>query len=205
MENFQKDKFDSLTVLWQGAWNQFNERRRYEWKGSMAVWTFYAAYMTAILSGKFPTLGQQWPVLVSVLLAILAILHFRWLHGIASRNQIDQKIALSYEPAMKDMVGVTFDDALTKMIKDAQGHLGDMLGHWSHSSQLGITVALCVASIFVTLNVGEGPTSPTTPGKHGCCCLDSGCCLRAKPERSDSCKKHQTHSVDPRHHCRGQR
>lgn len=45
----EKDKLESLEALRRGAYDSFNDRRSYEWKFALAIWTALAVIIAGLL------------------------------------------------------------------------------------------------------------------------------------------------------------
>lgn len=94
MDDKIKNRFDSLAILWKGAWEQFNERRKYEFQISLAIWTALASFTALILTGKdirFEPKVDKWAGLG---LCIIFLIYAFWRHHVTKANRKDKKVGL---------------------------------------------------------------------------------------------------------------
>ncbi|MDP4196891.1 MAG: hypothetical protein Q8940_17700 [Bacteroidota bacterium] len=148
MEDKAKNEFDSLAVLWSGAWDNFKFRRNLELKFSFAIWAALGTFIGTILSGKI-TLNGYFVLQGTIIIGgLLLILHVVWTYGIGRANNYDRKIALHYERTMQALSKSEFSSELNKELEQGRKNMGKLLSNWSHVTQIFITLLLYVGSIL---------------------------------------------------------
>jgi hypothetical protein len=102
----KKSKTAILTDLCKLAWTQFNERRKYEFQLSLALWAslsaFWAIMLTTWAQGKL-TVSFLFATVVTCGLLFLLLAYCIWIVGLAKANLKDQKKALHYEGEIKNI------------------------------------------------------------------------------------------------------
>lgn len=104
----EKNQFDALRSLWQAAVDRHNRRWDYEWKFSLAVWTSFAAFAGALLSGSvFSGPSKSWlgevafsflaVVVISVVGGMVRGAYEKWVDGAVEANLLDRDVAAHYE------------------------------------------------------------------------------------------------------------
>jgi len=151
MEPEEKNQFDSLATLWQGAWNQFNERRRFEFQICLSIWTALAAFTSIMLSKKDSEIEISGTVCAFALVVLLALdfLFWFWIKELRKRNDLDKSIALHYETKMQGISNSSFDPLgdIEKMKKQIQSS-ESIFSTWSHGIQIYITILFSICAFF---------------------------------------------------------
>lgn len=99
-----KEKLESFRFLAQIHRNQFNERRKNEWKIIFTILTFYILTAAFRLQNKV-TMPPTWIIWVSfILLALLTILYLALTHAAKYKNR---SIAHNAEAAILDILNET--------------------------------------------------------------------------------------------------
>lgn len=151
MDDKIKNRFDSISTLWKGAWEQFNERRKYEFQISLAVWTALASFTALILTRNEITFKADMHKWAGLGLAIIFIIYTFWRHNLTIANRKDKKIAFHYENLMQTLSDSKFDLKLKKdLAPNKWSEKFSFLG-WSPISQILITALLCFASYLAVL------------------------------------------------------
>ena len=147
MDSPVKNQYDSISTLWKGAWDQFNERRRFEFQVSFGVWTFLSAFTAIILTKKDQAVYIDWMVISSAFAALVALnfLYWRFIKELRSRNLLDRDIAFFYEKEMQNLCGMNFDQNITDKIKSVKDPEWVILS-WSHGTQILITILLSICA-----------------------------------------------------------
>jgi hypothetical protein len=146
MDGKERRRFESLESLRSAAYNSMNDRRSYEWKLSLSIWTTLAVSIAGILQpaskeAAFPLKGCIWAIPIYALaIAAIVFIHGYWSDKAARRNKIDTEKAHTYEDEMKKMSGVAFSGALQKKIDEPSKREG--WTEWSHLAQIMITLIL---------------------------------------------------------------
>jgi hypothetical protein len=143
MEEREKRKFDALATLWKGAWDNFHQRRIYEWKFSIAIWTAIAIFIASkIFKNVNIILDPNYLIAGGVLISFG---HILWIRGIKKRNSCDRKIAIEYEEIMRNMIDFQFSEELKKELDEVR----KSWGIWNHGMQVGLTILLSCAAVLV--------------------------------------------------------
>ena len=140
-----KRVFDALAELWSGRWENFNQRRIYEWKLSLAIWGAATAFIIGCISGKFPQVGLPvlyWTIAIA---GAIAVLHITWLYGLGVNNENDRTVMHDYEERMRQLVLADF--------KPRQFEKSGPLLNWSHGPQVGITLLLYLGAILAAQTI----------------------------------------------------
>lgn len=154
-----KRHYDSLATLWKGGWDQFNERRKYEWKVCIAIWTAYAAFVALVITGRITTIDDSVLVGTITCAALIIVLHAIWIHGLGQANRLDRKIAIHYERKMQDLVSHPFPAELESELRGPRDRMGRLTRNWSHQAQMGITLVLSIAAVFTVLSASTKPST----------------------------------------------
>lgn len=150
MDTNTKNRFDSIALLWKGAWDNFNNRRVYEWKICLAIWTVFAIFIGSNISGDYKIFDIKIIVGIILIGGLITIIHARWIFGLGRANRVDREIAIHYERILQKLSNSEFSEKLEKRIKSPRLQMGKV-SNWSHSTQIGITLLLYLASILIIL------------------------------------------------------
>jgi hypothetical protein len=148
MTDDERRRFESLESLRLAAYNSFNDRRGYEWKFCLSIWTAQAVFLAGLLQPtkpdeKFPlTFPCAW-VFAAFIGFLIICLHIYWSNGLARANLVDKKIFLFYDRLMQIMLNVHFTEEIKKEIDELPTTKG--WTQWSHLAQVAITTLLAVA------------------------------------------------------------
>lgn len=154
------DRLQSMESLRLAAYNSFNDRRSYEWKLSLAIWTALAVLVVGLVqpveTGKiFPLHGKDYGVVATILGLCLIVVHAYFHNRIARSNAIDKDMALFYSKRMRAAIGLEFPQELTNRIKTLPKRpKNEKLQwlRWGHLIQIVITIfltALAVALVWL--------------------------------------------------------
>lgn len=148
MDDKTKNRFESLAILWKGAWDQFNERRKYEFQISLAIWTALASFTGFILTSKEIAFDET--VLYSAGGGFMAIflVYFFWRHNLSIANQKDKEIAFHYERILQSMSDSEFSPTLKSYLASNKWVKKYPFLSWSPLSQIVVTALLCLAAFF---------------------------------------------------------
>ena len=158
MDEESKKKFDSLAILWKGAWDNFHERTKYDWKFCLAFWTVFVG-LIYILIHEDITLKKEyiplWPLWVWALFIglVSTLVHICWICGIKRADNLDRLIAIHYEEKMQDISNSRFDEKLQKKIDEVRRKWDEDRFCYSHKLQIGITCMLYLSAIIISLAI----------------------------------------------------
>jgi len=143
----EKEEFDSLYVFWKNSWDSFYNRRPYEFKIGLAIWTSLSSLIGIVLVNDIPKISYYVLGPIIVIAIALLILHAMWLSGIHKAYNKDRVLADFYSEKMHNLINNDIYDKLK--------HRWELLYHekyppkpvppicnWSHFPQLLITLAL---------------------------------------------------------------
>ena len=150
-----KERFDSLHALWKGAWENFHERRRYEWKFSFGIWTalvLIAGQIALVEIKNQPTpLSRALLILLSVIILVgILLTHVWWLVAVRQAHKTDRNIADCYE---NEMLKITNGELLEKLADVVKK---DKVGWWGTVVPIIITVLLTLLVVVVLILKGDG-------------------------------------------------
>lgn len=109
MNDDVKRQFDAIATLWKARWDNFNQRRIYEWKFSLAVWTVFLVYLGKYIfnSGWAVDLPSGLPTGVALLGGVVVFAHLLWLYGLGAKNLRDKRIMIAYERELQNIINAT--------------------------------------------------------------------------------------------------
>ncbi len=152
MTDSERRRFESLDALSAAAYKSFNDRRVYEWKLNLAIWTALVLVIAALLQQKngegLQLHGQLWPCLAGVFAIAIVFLHGLWNNWAALANQLDKDISHHNRNAMQEMAA-PFPEELWEKIRAHREREG--WRQWGHFVEISITAVLSfamVATIF---------------------------------------------------------
>ena len=162
MTGDQRNRFQSLFDLCELSWRQFNERRTWEFKISVTIWTALALAIAGSVSVEEAPGIPGGRVTLSIGATLILALHLIWCVGLARAQDADRRIAIFYERELQRLAERSFDQD-----KDLAAYLeglGKVVGHkWSYVLQLGVTALL--ATTLVLVNWERLPTSRSKNGQ----------------------------------------
>jgi len=138
-------RLDLVTRLLETAWTNFDRRRAYEWKFSLALWTALTAFIALTLRGDLPRLsGCAVPWVLIVCGIVVVGLHAFFEENVRRANNVDKARAQTYEDKLngQECLDIPWDAvkaAVDKLLFKKQGG-------WSTFVQVGITLILVVAA-----------------------------------------------------------
>lgn len=150
MTDGEKRRFDALETLRKSAWDSFDKRRTFEWKICISLWTAFAAYIGAVLTGRLTDrIGLS--TIIAVLSASILIvgLHTSWIRGLGRANRLDRKIAFYFCDLMIQELSVRFPEEIVAEINYLAKRMG-LATNWSHFFQIGVTMSLAAGAVSVT-------------------------------------------------------
>lgn len=172
MDTETKNQFDAINELCKGAWEQFNERRRFEFKVCIAVWTALSAFIALILTGRLIESSNSIFVIIgtSICVILITVFHSIWIRGLGKANSLDRNIAIHYERFLQKITNTNFPIELENKLKGPRDKMGKLIANWSHRAQIGVTITLAIASILAVCYSSINMDKKTTSEKHPCCC-----------------------------------
>ena len=148
-----------LEKLRLSAYTSFNDRRSYEWKLALAIWTALAVLLAGLVQPTeatkiFPFHGHKYGVIALTLGVAILLVQIYFNNGMARANGIDKAKALLYEKQIESMLDLKVDPALADDLKrrilslPAQPHhrLGQWR-QWGHLAQITISAILTFAAV----------------------------------------------------------
>ena len=155
----------ALESVRSASYQAFSDRRDYEWKFCVALWTVFIIYVSALVVGPveagkaFGVTG--WPLFLGTVGGSLLMFwaHLKWTIGISVANSVNLQMAEQMTESMRDLLQFQW----TQSIQDCHRKIREMRSkgqhwrHWSHSVELFITLLLgvmatCAAWIRGNLN-----------------------------------------------------
>ena len=138
MSEDDNKRIEALSQLCEIAWSNFDRRRSYEWKFSIAIWTALTAFIALTLQGKIspPPKHAFWAV--AFLIWGLQVIFQGF---VKLSNRVDQEKALKYEELLNEAIEQEFEDTRGMMLKLAKGW-------WSFLIHICITLILIISAGF---------------------------------------------------------
>lgn len=153
-----------LTVmesLRAAAYKSFTDRREYEWKFCIALWSALAFVDTALVFGRN---GLQtdipnqtalfWGTAITAVIVIGA--HAWWTKGLARASRIDAKKGDEVTDKMCDLLGFQWSDDLKCLFREVARTRGSIF-HWAHVVELVITGLLAVIAVVAVAYIRTAP------------------------------------------------
>lgn len=143
----QKRALDGLEAVRRSYYKCFSDRRDFEWKLSMAIWTSMTIYLSALVVGKGSMTVEPrlliWGTFSSAL--FLTLIHAVWLFGTGKANALDKSQAFEAADAMREVLHLRWSPKLQARVdrKRDSGSFG-----WSQLSQLLITALLGLLAVL---------------------------------------------------------
>lgn len=130
-----KKRVDALEVARAAAYKSFSDRREYEWKMCIGIWTFLAVFVSALVIGKelFNVTGAPLFWGTAMICTLTFFLHVFWTVGISRSNAIDLGVTYHYAGKIQEALGITFPCELNTEIDSAKKN-GAAESHDGHIS-----------------------------------------------------------------------
>lgn len=146
-----KTELDALENLRNGAWEDFNNRRMYEWKMSLGIWTAAASFIAFMLAGHGHLSSDcRNVVLATVVMISIWCLHAYFISKLTRSNRIDREKQFYYEERIKKILEVEFDEKLQRKIAIRQEERErPPLLDWSQAVQMLVTTILLLVALSV--------------------------------------------------------
>lgn len=142
-------------------WTNFDRRRAYEWKLSLAIWTALAAFIALILDSKIslPSFSDRMVILTGALVVVTIVgiqaffqVRVKW------ANDVDKRKAELYEELLNEMLNVAYRDTDTHTASEKEKEVGKAIakvtpskGNWPLFVHIGITAILIFLAVIVVL------------------------------------------------------
>ena len=152
MTDVERRRFESIETLRRASYDSFNDRRSYEWKLSLSIWTALALLIAGLVQPAKPDevfpLSAPWSWVGGLVAAMLLLFfHGYWSNGAARVNSIDRDAFLHFYQAMQTLLKLPFDATLQNAIKALPRKQG--WKQWSHVVQLLITALLAATAVVI--------------------------------------------------------
>ena len=151
-----KDKCDVMSKLLEIYWQNFDKRRSYEWKLSLAIWTALAAFIALSIDPERGKAAMRDEMKVPLLIGALFIVAIQclFLCRVRLASACDQKKALFYENSINEMLDVGFppkwataSDVKKAIEKATTWH--SFRGWWGLPVHVGITLSLIALAWYI--------------------------------------------------------
>lgn len=158
MKATEKNRFDSIYLLWKGAWNQFNIRRTYEWKFCLAVWTALSSFIALVLTGRLHLFENSGFIITgtSICAILILVLFIIWINGLSKACDKDREIAYHYERILKQLSRSNFNKKLLKELEMTLTIMFIPLKKWNQFVQISITIVLTIACVLAVFYSSRG-------------------------------------------------
>ncbi len=138
MTEDEKRKADMLFSLCENSWGSFNERRSYEWKLSLAIWTAISVFITIVLKENLKINDEYSSLIGMIVMFVITGLHGFWLFSMTKVNNLDILIARFYERRLHNLLSVQFPPEIEEEVEKRK----KKKGIWSPLAQVSITFLL---------------------------------------------------------------
>lgn len=152
MEEPERRRFESIETLRRAAYERFNDRRAYEWKFSLGIWTAEAVFLAGLVQpvevGEISPMTARGAWIAAAMAGTLLVaVHGYWSKRAARAHSIDKEVSHFFGNAMQEMLNLPFSDGVAKEISDLRKAKDWKL--WSHTAQATITLLLAAAIVLV--------------------------------------------------------
>lgn len=163
----ERNPFESLRVLWQGAVDSFNQRRTYEWRMCLAVWGALVGLIVAVVSQKVELSWWMGIGLLGSGFCFAGVLTF-WIRKLQERNNNDRRIGDVYGDAMRKLAPARVPQEIEEQMRtDRDRRYSGRMG-WNHGSQVAITWLLWATMALVVAGAATKSGGATEEvGKNG--------------------------------------
>lgn len=150
MDDDVKKKLDVFEGLRKGAWEDFNNRRIYEWKITISIWTALAGFIALILTSRVGISLNIGHVIFSIIvIVVMWLIHAFFIYKLSISNRIDRDKQFLYENKIIEILKIEFDNELQKNIKKRRdSRKKNPLLDWSGLVEIGITTILLIVAFF---------------------------------------------------------
>jgi hypothetical protein len=147
-------RLDSLEKLRNGAWEEFNNRRTYEWKMSLGIWTALAAFIGLILTShntKIASIfgGMMGAEVGAAATLILSFLHGYFMHCLRKSNKIDRRKQIFFERQIMTIINIKYDSEILELINNRVRDEKKYFLDWSERVQVAVTILLSLLACIV--------------------------------------------------------
>jgi hypothetical protein len=156
-------RLDALLKLAGASWEGMNQRRQYEWKVSLGLWTALTAFSAIVVRREVAILVKP-PYLVGLIgtLAVIFLAYvFVWLAGIAERQKRDRALAEAYWTMAEETLNISVRNKYVDPASKAAWFVTKWLRknvawwNWSHNFQILITLLLSFLVVWSVLYAGN--------------------------------------------------
>lgn len=127
MDEAAKRRFDAILELLNGCWQKTADRRTYEWRITLTLWTGFAMLIGVLLTSDIGTASPAVSVGVFIIGFLIVCAHGLFLWGVAVMQTADRKMALHYEKILQNLSEAAFDEGLREALDQIQRrHLGSV-------------------------------------------------------------------------------
>lgn len=147
MDETGKRRFDAIATLWKNNWENFNERRKYEWKLAFGIWTAPAIFISRFVFEEppRPEIGIKVGACILALVAIVA--HYLFLWGLLKKENRDIRIMVHYQGFLHTLSGLVLSPELEYKPKEIRWFTP--FRDWSCRTQVAITAVLYATVILL--------------------------------------------------------
>jgi len=156
MDDQEKNRFDAFEALRAAAYKSFNDRRSYEWKMCIGIWTPFAVYIGALVTqpieaGKaLPMTGSQLVVGTALVSLIILIIQVFWTFGLARANKLDNVYDWDLRKKMYGDLNYPMPTDAVEEWENVKKRKGQ-LSSWSHATELLLTLILGIVATIAAL------------------------------------------------------
>ena len=146
---------NALETMRAAAYKSFSDRREYEWKFCLSLWSALAFVDTTLLFGAthaqaaFAIAGRYLPC--GTLIAAIGVIaaHIWWTKGLARANGIDGKVANELTEKIREALDFEWDSKLKEAMNTVDNTRGTIF-HWSHAVEMALTTLLSAVAVAIT-------------------------------------------------------
>jgi hypothetical protein len=156
MDEKEKNRMDTLENLRAAAYQSFNDRRSYEWKMCISIWTPFALYIGALVtqpieSGKnLPLAGTPLAIGTALVSLIILIIQVFWTLGLARANKLDNMYDWDLRNEMYAALEHKTPPDVIKDVDKIKKQRGK-LWHWSTRTELLLTLLLGIVATIAAI------------------------------------------------------
>jgi hypothetical protein len=150
----EKERIDTISIMYSQAWENFNRRRDFEIKLSFGLYTILCLSIAGlIVYGDYLKITPTFLIGVIFFGFVLVFLHGYWCFKANRVNHLDRKIAVHFERIMQDLSNSEYPENLLELIAAntlSNNKTPSLLRNWSHLIQIFVSFFLYLSLVYTT-------------------------------------------------------
>ncbi len=143
LNNETRHAADVMLALQRYAFDRITNRQGFEWRLCISLWTVAAILLGFLLKGDIALTATTEKVGLTMLAALMPLLHFLWIRGAGRRSRLDMLMSIFWDKQLLRLMNVDYDSDIT----DELGRLKTTTGQvrtYSFLFQVSTTILLAI-------------------------------------------------------------